>query len=588
MYLKCFSVFLLVSLVSFPIFSQDSEILFHRVDSCKSVGDTFGVARAYFGLVKNYDLLGDDEKLSLSLDSALRYAMLSKNRKAYIKVQTYQASYISDKGRHEESIEMYRNIYNGYLEIGDTAKAADMLMNIGMEYNNIGRYSDALNEELSALKMREDVDDLSNIAKYYQLIGEVYKQLGQKDKWREFFQKADSLARSNDLYANFFTKVGILNDLGGFYENDNELDKAKVTYEELYMLCEKEQYVNGQIVALGNLVPVLKKMGLKHEALAQSLKVLSISEKTDRAYHIICNLNSVAEQYLNLNKAEVAVQYFLRAEQMAASKEYPLERMQSWKGLCNAYKNTGDYRNALKYFELETEFSDSLKGVEVKKNVAELETRYQTEKKEQQIRELSLQSELSRKKVRTLIGFVVVSILLIILLIYIISIRKKAIDQQKELIAKQREVAHLNQEKLRMEIDQKNRELSSLALQMACKSELVNELKGTIDSGLDSVSMSRIVRVIENEFNSSSDWEAFRLRFEEVHPSFFKSIKTLFPDLTQGELKLCALLQLNLTSKEIASINNITVAAVDKSRNRLRKKLNLSPDESLNEFLGKF
>jgi tetratricopeptide (TPR) repeat protein len=436
--------------------------------------------------------------------------------------------------------------------------------------------------------MREKIGDLTNIAKYYQLIGEVYKQLGQKEKWREYFIKADSLSRENELYANFFTKVGIMNDMGGFYESDGELGKAKVTYEQMYALCEKEQYANGMTVALSNLVPVLKKMGLKQEALEKSLMALSISQKSDRAYHIIYNLNNVGEQYLELGKPSSALPYFLSAESMADSKSFPWERMQSWKGVYRSYKLIGNYKKALEYFEQEVQLSDSLKGVEVKKNVAELETRYETEKKEQQIRELSLRTELDKKKVRALVGFVSASVVLIVLLIYIVRIRRRTILQQRELIVKQREVAHLNQEKLKFELGQKNRELSSLALQMASKSEFVNELKSKMDSGIDSVGLDRIIREIEIEFNSESDWDAFRLRFEEVHPSFFKLLKKQFSDLTSGELKLCALLQLNLTTKEIANINNITTAAVDKSRNRLRKKLNLTPEESLNDFLSRF
>ena len=576
--------FVLLFVSSNYSFSQTPEILPNKVDSCESSKDTLGIARAFFGLVKHYDKIGDDAKLSQMLDSTLKYARLSGNQKAYISAQTFYASYISDKGNHDEAIQVYRNIYKGYLEIGDTAKAADMLVNIGMEFNNKGLYSDALREEISALKIREKIGDLSNIAKYYQLIGEVYKQLGQKEKWREYFLKADSLSRVNELYANFFTRVGIMNDMGGFYEYDGELAKAKLTYEQMYELSEKEQYANGMTVALSNLVPVLKKMGLKQEALNKSLMALALSEKSDRVYHIIYDLNNVGEQYLDIGKANNALPYFIRAEKLAEDKAFPLERMQSWKGLYKSYKIIGDYRKALEYFENEVQLSDSLKGVEVKKNVAELETRYETEKKEQQIRELSLRSELDRKKLRALVGLVFASGLMIFLLSYIIRIRRKAITQQRELIVKQREVAYLNQEKLRLEISQKNRELSSLALQMASKTEFINEIKSKIDT----VGVDKIIREIETEFNSDLEWEAFRLRFEEVHPSFFKLLKKQFSDLTSGELKLCALLQLNLTTKEIANINNITTAAVDKSRNRLRKKLGLAPEESLNNFLSNF
>lgn len=575
---------LLLSLPHFA-FSQAPEVFLFKVDSCKSVNDTLGIARAFFGLVKFYDKVGNDIELGKTLDSTLKYANLSNNLKAIVSAKTFYASYVSDKGDHERSIALYREIHNGYLQLGDTARAADMLVNIGMEYNNLGRYSDALSEELKALKIREQIGNLSNIAKYYQLIGEVYKQLGQKDKWREYFSKADSLANANDLYANFFTQIGILNDMGGLYEFDGELEKAKATYEKMYTLCEKEQYANGLTVSLGNLVPVLKKMGLHKDALEKSLLALSISERTNRVYHIISDLNNIGELYLYLQQPAMALPYFKRAEGLTAINCYPLEQTQTWKGLYKTYKQLGDYRNALRYHELEVAASDSIKGLEVKKSVAELETRYETEKKEQQIRELSLRSEMNRKAMNALAVIISIALGLIALLIFLMRLRRKALAQQKELISKQREISHLNQEKLRTELDQKKRELSSLALQMASKSEFINDIKEKVEAIASDSSFKSIARDIDRRIDDSSEWEKFRLLFEEVHPSFFKLLKQRFPDLTSGETKLCALLKLNLSSKEIASINSVTIAAVDKSRNRLRKKLNLLPEESIIDFL---
>ncbi|NLF41803.1 MAG: transcriptional regulator, partial [Bacteroidales bacterium] len=146
-----------------------------------------------------------------------------------------------------------------------------------------------------------------------------------------------------------------------------------------------------------------------------------------------------------------------------------------------------------------------------------------------------------------------------------------------------KEIYKLGQEKLRLAIDQKNRELSSLALKIAQKTEILSELKKGVEK--DHENIDGLIKGIERQLNTKEDWEAFRFHFEEVHPEFFNKLKRLFPSLTPNEERLCAFIKLNLSTKKIAQLNNNTVVAVDKGRNRLRKKLGLSPDISIKDFL---
>jgi len=100
--------------------------------------------------------------------------------------------------------------------------------------------------------------------------------------------------------------------------------------------------------------------------------------------------------------------------------------------------------------------------------------------------------------------------------------------------------------------------------------------------------LKQLIQGIESTINLDQDWGNFKMHFEEVHQGFFKQLLEQYPDLNTNELRFCAYLRLNLDAKEIARILNITVNAIEKRRYRLRKKLNLNPEDSIFEFLSKF
>jgi DNA-binding CsgD family transcriptional regulator len=97
-----------------------------------------------------------------------------------------------------------------------------------------------------------------------------------------------------------------------------------------------------------------------------------------------------------------------------------------------------------------------------------------------------------------------------------------------------------------------------------------------------------MARQIEKGLNSENDWEMFEHLFDQAHENFFKRLKTSFPDLTTSDLRLCAYLRLNLSSKEIAPLLNISVRGVEEKRYRIRKRLGLSSDQGLSDFIVSF
>jgi PAS domain S-box-containing protein len=139
-------------------------------------------------------------------------------------------------------------------------------------------------------------------------------------------------------------------------------------------------------------------------------------------------------------------------------------------------------------------------------------------------------------------------------------------------------------------MENKKRELTSSALRLIQISELNNNLISDLETihGYTNKKGSELIRQTITKFNLNSGenfWHEFESRFENVYESFYVTLNQLFPDLTPGEKKLCALLRLNLSSKDIAAITFQNPQSVDMARYRLRKKLNLKQEENLIDFL---
>lgn len=163
---------------------------------------------------------------------------------------------------------------------------------------------------------------------------------------------------------------------------------------------------------------------------------------------------------------------------------------------------------------------------------------------------------------------------------------------QIEAEQNEKKIIALTNAKLQSEIDHKNTELASSAMNLVQKMELLSKLKEDlnrfkpkVDLEKDLKEFQKIIRVIDKELDHNQEWEQFAVHFDSVHTNYLKNIKTKYPDLTASELKLCAYLRLNLSTKEIAQLMNISIRGVETSRYRLRKKMGLSNEANLFDSL---
>ena len=195
--------------------------------------DTLEIAREWFKKGVSYDDEGKVEEGNAAVREALKLATSVKDYLLMAKSMNFLAINLSANGKRDEGISLSFKAFDNFLLAGDTVRAANVKINIGMDYTNNGAYEKALNIELEALDLRLQCRDSTNIAAYYQRLGEVYKQLGIHEKWRSSLENA-SLLSENPKYASYKTKIGIMNDYGGIYEAERQYDKAAKVYLNMY------------------------------------------------------------------------------------------------------------------------------------------------------------------------------------------------------------------------------------------------------------------------------------------------------------------------------------------------------------------
>ncbi len=173
--------------------------------------------------------------------------------------------------------------------------------------------------------------------------------------------------------------------------------------------------------------------------------------------------------------------------------------------------------------------------------------------------------------------------------------RRKEEKLQKEALESEKQVIRIRNEKLREEMKLKDKELANATMQTLHKNEMLIKLRDELkklavlsNDETHKYEVKYLVRKINKEIDNENQWKIFETQFESVHEEFLKKLKTTYPDLTPRELKLCAYLRMNNSSKEISLLMNISTRGVEISRYRLRKKINLPRETNLTDFIMSF
>ncbi len=462
-----------------------------------------------------------------------------------------------------------------------------------------GNYEEGLNHLLNALIEYQSLSDTLNIANAMMNTALIYVEQDSYNKAFRYFSEALNTFVLLDKPKRF---INTANHIGELFQKQELYDDALNYYRKSLKISDSVNYNYGKATAYLNLGSLYKEMGKLDSA-------LNYSQKAKKIQSASADINGLATTYYTLGTI-----YFLQSNYLLADENLTeglrladqigskkLKRDIYWQ-LSQLKQKVKSYNTALNFLEQYTILNDSLLNAELLKNIIRFENRIELEKKEAEVEKQQYQVTLLEKEARIdkiLRYSLIVGFLAALALAYLIwSYQRIKIRKDRELNKSEQELsrmaienAQLKERDLRQKLEFKNKELTSYTLNFIRKNELLSEVK----TGLVELKKSKddekpkklnsLVRLVDSSTNIDRDWSDFKLQFEEVHANFFTALKERYPDLTTNELKLCALLKLNMNLKEAANVLGISPESVKTARYRLRKKLDLGKEHNLAEHI---
>ena len=489
--------------------------------------------------------------------NVMNYAKLLNNKANVFYKQAYYDSAIYN---YKKSLE-YRQQHNA-----GPVHMAPTLQNIGGVYYQNKNYQEAYDYFSQAYDLYVQLADTSKMARVLNNLGMTHKALGDTNMAITNYEKAIILLGKVN---NISGQINILNNLGTVYLQINEPEKAQHCIQQALDLNSEGRYKSALAASYLNMGSYFTAVSAFKKAIDMGNKSLELSLKIG-------------------NRSQLEYVYLLFSE---------------------AYEGLGKNSESLKWFKLHKTMHDSIFNEESQSNYNKLQVQLETAQKEKEIALLKkdqekkgLETEMLKTRQRITIGIAVFITLFLLVLVYVIVYRRKKdkeIHRQKELYHKKEkelaktelEKSRIKEEELQQSVLYKSKQLSTHALHMMQKNSLLHDIQSNIKNlskqgtAEDKSDFKRINFQINQSLRSDKDWDVFKLYFEEVNRDFYQKLNDLNPELTTNDHRLCALIKLNMNSKEMASVLNVAPNSIKSSRYRLKKKLGLDMEADLEEFI---
>lgn len=443
---------------------------------------------------------------------------------------------------------------------------AILLDGIGLIYYNLGDKKECAANYFSSLKIAEQLENKELIRKTLSRIGLLYNDQKEYDKALEYLLKSQKISKelndSEGLAVNLNNIGNVYYQKGDYHKSLNYLKEAlKISKSIGNEWLEATNYVN-----FGKAYLKLKNYPLAMQYLNKALEIFERTKDLSKASS--CRLN-IAEAYIATGKYQQADKNIREALSISKQQGQKDFIYQSYKLFHMLSLQQRDTSAAYNYTILENQWKDSLALGENKRNLARIELQYHFEKQEQLDR-----AEQARKSILNTAIILTMALSIVIILLILNQLRLKA------------KKSKLEKEGLEKELDFKKKELTLNVMSLMKKTEMLTVLYNKIiqfETEATQDETRQALKRVGKELQKTSEDDTlkeFSLRFKEVHKDFYDALLKQFPDLSPSELKLCAFLRLNMTTKEISELTGQRLNTLENARYRLRQKLGLTNSEA--------
>jgi tetratricopeptide (TPR) repeat protein/DNA-binding CsgD family transcriptional regulator len=429
------------------------------------------------------------------------------------------------------------------LELAEAHGVAELLGHIhngiGMVFAHLGDFIRALEHYQHGLESFEALQDSAGELLVLNNLGCVYKALGDDRQAVDSFVRSNALAiNKNDARTQAYTMINI----GELLHRQGKPDEALEHYNRVLELGRVLGDTNLEASALSSMaaIHINRIDGDLNTALRLCQQAVEIAERTGNGtiWQYLVRVGEIHHVRMDYDRA---LEYYQRALEGTRTQGDRFSEYQILSCLAQCHEAMGGVSEAFRYHKLHTTLKEEVVGRQQQQEMMQFRIRLEIERAE-----------------------------------------------------KDREILRLEKLSLQQQMEHRAKELAATALHVVEKNEFLDSLKREISEvarvvdGKVRPALRGLMRQVDARINDGEDWDAFERQFELVHHDFIRSLSQRCPALTKTELKVCALLRINLTTKEIANILSTSTKTIDAHRYYIRRKLDIPSPTRLSAYFAAF
>lgn len=473
----------------------------------------------------------------------------------------------------------------------------DTTFHIGNTYYSMLDYGEALNYFLESytialkkLDAKDEIAALNNIAN-------LYTKEKMYNKALEYYSKAYELAKEK----NIDERKGLpVMNIGYIYNRIGEPKKARPYIIESMPFLNEGYLLSAKVLLVENDLLLGNSEVARNKAfsLLKDSSVLK-TENLDIFLWLI-----IAKTYLKDNNYRLASEYALKT--LHKTPDLDMKR-DTYQLLSNIYSSSGDLNKVVEYKDSVISSEKKLNDIKNGRLFENNRVKFEIEGYKNQLNSKEEKIEGERRIFFTVIGLILAFVVIIVLILRQKKIIAERNQQSSELnlvkeknnnllLEKQITDAMLEQERLlveeerlKNEVDSRNKKIFARALYLSDRNQLIEEIVTYLSKKpkfSKDQTLANYVRSLKEDLRTNNEWDSFIQHFEEVNHGLLSRLKTIHPTLTANDIRFISYMYMNLSAKEIASILNITIQACKKRKERLSTKMELPKDVDLFDYIS--
>ncbi|TYA78461.1 tetratricopeptide repeat protein [Seonamhaeicola marinus] len=527
-----------------------------------------------------YSQLGINlEDAKVTGNKLIQLAIKANNKLWLAQANRYTGTANAINGEFVKANTYFFKSFNILSSLDHKKELTTTLNNIGTVFYELGNYTQAQDYLLRSLKLAEELSYEDLASRALNNLGNVHQDLRNNNEALDYYQRSlslkEKLGQKHRLPAAY-------NNLGLAYSNLKDSRQAIKSLEKSAKLAKELNDKRSESRAYSNIGIQYSKQKKYDQALTYFNKSILIKTKIKDNDGLASAFLYRGQNYLAMKDFNSAKTDCLLSLEMTGKSGALNLQKEGCDCVSKSFEGIGNYRSAFLYNQKFIILKDSIFNKEKTKEITRNEMKYEFEKeqladsiafqKQQTAQKVTFQKNLNKQHRKFYITLIA-SIIAISLLLFTY-------------------VKHKQNLKLKTsELEFKQKDLTNLAVNISNNHEWAESLAQRLDNLKAATGRKRAKELedleteIKNKIWVNNTSDKFYQQIDELGSSFYNKLTSQFDGLTKTDIRLCSLIKLNLNTKQIATLQNINPSSVKMSRNRLRKKLNLSPDEDLTGFL---